>query len=79
MRAPKIDSVYSPLGRIRFFGATYMVVSPEHPLIEKYKASITNLDEVTVYREAAARKSDFERTELNKEKTGVELKGLHGH
>ncbi|HPR79470.1 MAG TPA: leucine--tRNA ligase, partial [Candidatus Limiplasma sp.] len=58
------------------FGATYMVVSPEHPLIEKYKASISNYAEVTAYREAAARKSDFERTELNKDKTGVELMGL---
>ena len=58
------------------FGATYMVVSPEHPFIEKYQAQITNYAEVTAYREAAARKSDFERTELNKDKTGVELKGL---
>ena len=58
------------------FGATYMVVSPEHPCIEKYKANIANYDEVVAYREAAARKSDFERTELNKDKTGVELKGL---
>ena len=59
------------------FGATYMVVSPEHPLIEKYRARIENYDDVTIYREAAARKSDFERTELSKEKTGVELQGLH--
>ena len=59
------------------FGATYMVVSPEHPLIDKYKSAIANYDEVTAYRETAARKSDFERTELNKDKTGVELIGLH--
>lgn len=58
------------------FGATYMVVSPEHPFIEKYQSAITNYSEVQAYRETAARKSDFERTELNKEKTGVELKGL---
>ncbi len=59
------------------FGATYMVVSPEHPFIEKYKEKITNFSDVVAYREEAARKSDFERTELNKEKTGVELKGLY--
>ncbi|MDD3212060.1 MAG: leucine--tRNA ligase [Eubacteriales bacterium] len=59
------------------FGATYMVVSPEHPFIDKYKDSIQNFDEVVAYREVAARKSDFERTELNKEKTGVEMKGLY--
>lgn len=59
------------------FGATYMVVSPEHPFIEKYKEKITNFGDVVAYREEAARKSDFERTELNKEKTGVELKGLY--
>ncbi len=59
------------------FGATYMVVSPEHPFIEKYKDKITNFSDVVAYREEAARKSDFERTELNKEKTGVELKGLY--
>ncbi len=59
------------------FGATYMVVSPEHPLIDKYKDKIQNYDEAVAYRDAAARKSDFERTELNKEKTGVELKGLY--
>ena len=59
------------------FGATYMVVSPEHPFIEKYQDVIQNYAEVTAYRETAARKSDFERTELNKEKTGVELKGLY--
>ena len=58
------------------FGATYMVVSPEHPLIEKYRERIENYADVAAYREIASRKSDFERTELNKEKTGVELKGL---
>ena len=58
------------------FGATYMVISPEHPLVEKHRDIISNYDEVVAYREAAARKSDFERTELNKDKTGVELKGI---
>lgn len=58
------------------FGVTYMVMSPEHPFIEKYKADIENWDEVTAYREMAARKSDFERTELAKEKTGVMINGL---
>ena len=58
------------------FGATYMVVSPEHPLIEKYKDEITNYEELAAYREQAAKKSDFERTELVKEKTGVEIGGL---
>ncbi|MCE5343224.1 MAG: leucine--tRNA ligase [Eubacteriales bacterium] len=59
------------------FGATYMVVSPEHPLIDQYASRIANVSEVIAYREAATRKSDFERTELNKDKTGVELKGLY--
>ncbi len=58
------------------FGATYMVISPEHKLIDKYRDKITNFDEVAAYRDAAARKSEFERTELAKEKTGVELKGI---
>ncbi len=58
------------------FGATYMVVAPEHKLIEKYKDRITNLDEVEEYKRKAALKSDFERAELNKEKTGVEIKGI---
>lgn len=58
------------------FGATYMVISPEHPLIEKYREEITNYDEVIAYREQAAKKSDFERTELAKEKTGVILGGI---
>ena len=58
------------------FGATYMVMSPEHPYIEKYRERITNYDEVVKYREEASRKSDFERTELAKDKTGVCLNGL---
>ena len=58
------------------FGATYMVVSPEHPYIEKWADKIENIDEVRAYREAAARKSDFERTEMAKEKTGVLIKGV---
>ena len=58
------------------FGVTYMVMSPEHPFIDKYKEDIENWDEVAAYRELAARKSDFERTELAKEKTGVMLRGL---
>ena len=58
------------------FGATYMVISPEHPLIEARKAQIENYDAIAAYREAAARKSDFERTELNKDKTGVEIRGI---
>ena len=58
------------------FGVTYMVMSPEHPFIDKYKDDIKNWDEVIAYREMAARKSDFERTELAKDKTGVMLDGL---
>ncbi len=58
------------------FGVTYMVMSPEHPFIDKYRSDIENWDEVVSYREMAARKSDFERTELAKDKTGVMLKGL---
>ena len=58
------------------FGATYMVIAPEHAFVEKHKDIITNYDEVEEYKRQAARKSDFERTELVKEKTGVELKGL---
>ena len=58
------------------FGVTYMVMSPEHPFIDKYKEDIKNWDEVVAYREMAARKSDFERTELAKDKTGVMLDGL---
>ena len=58
------------------FGATYMVISPEHPYIEKWADKLENMDEIRVYQEAAARKSDFDRTEMNKDKTGVELKGI---
>ena len=58
------------------FGATYMVVSPEHPIIDAMKDTIENMGEVREYQKAAARKSDLERAELNKEKTGVMLKGL---
>ena len=58
------------------FGATYMVLSPEHEYVEKYKDSIKNFDEVKKYKEQAARKTEFERTELSKEKTGVPLEGL---
>ncbi len=58
------------------FGATYMVLSPEHPYVEKYKARIRNWDAVTAYRQEAARKSEFERTELVKDKTGVPLEGF---
>ncbi len=58
------------------FGATYMVVAPEHEFIKKYADRITNLEEVEEYKAKAALKSDFERAELNKEKTGVEIKGI---
>ena len=58
------------------FGATYMVISPEHPLLEQRRDIISNYDEIAEYRAAAARKSDFERTELNKDKTGVRIEGL---
>lgn len=58
------------------FGATYMVISPEHPLIEKWADRITNIDEIRNYQSAAARKSDFERTEMAKDKTGVCLEGV---
>ena len=58
------------------FGATYMVISPEHPLIDKYKDQITNYDALLAYREAAAKKSDFERTEMAKDKTGVQIEGI---
>ena len=60
------------------YGATYMVLSPEHPYIARWKNAIGNWDQVTAYVEAAARKSDFERTELAKEKTGVKLEGVAG-
>ncbi len=58
------------------FGATYMVLSPEHPYVEKFKDMIKNYDEAVAYRENAAKKSEFERTELAKDKTGVRLDGL---
>ena len=58
------------------FGATYMVIAPEHHLIEKLQNRITNLDEIEEYKKKAALKSDFERSEINKDKTGVEIKGI---
>ena len=58
------------------FGVTYMVVSPEHPIIDKYKDELKNWDAVAAYRDEAAKKSDFERAELAKEKTGVQIDGL---
>ena len=81
----EVDFVLSTGGKLRvyttrpdtLFGATYMVVSPEHPLIEEHKDQITNYADVVAYREGATRKSDFERTELNTEKTGVPLQGVH--
>ena len=60
------------------FGATYMVMSPEHAYIEKWADKLENIDEVRAYQAEAAKKSDFERTELAKDKTGVELKGVKG-
>ena len=58
------------------FGVTYMVVSPEHPIIDKYKDELKNWDVIAAYRDEAAKKSDFERAELAKEKTGVQIEGL---
>ncbi len=58
------------------FGATYMVVSPEHPMLDKYRGRIANIDEIMAYRAVSAKKSDFERTELAKEKTGVRIDGI---
>ena len=58
------------------FGATYMVISPEHPIIEKWSDKLTNMDAIREYQAAAARKSDFDRTEMNKDKTGVKLEGV---
>ena len=60
------------------FGATYMVISPEHPLVEKWanENKLTNLDAIRAYQAEAARKSDFDRTEMNKDKTGVKLEGV---
>lgn len=59
------------------YGATYMVISPEHPLIEKWSDRLSNMDAIREYQAAAARKSDFERTEVAKEKTGVKLEGVN--
>ena len=59
------------------FGATYMVMSPEHPLIEKWSDRLTNMEAINDYKEAASKKSDFERTELAKDKTGVKLEGVN--
>ena len=59
------------------YGATYMVISPEHPMIEKWADKNSNMDEIKKYQEAAARKSDFERTEVAKEKTGVRIDGVN--
>ena len=61
---------------VTLFGVTYTVISPEHPLLKKWKGIIKNWDEVEAYQAAAARKSDFERGELNKDKTGVRLDGI---
>ena len=58
------------------FGVTYVVISPEHPLLEKWQGRIKNWDEIAAYKEAASHKSDFERGELNKDKTGVRLEGI---
>ena len=60
------------------YGATYMVLAPEHPYVKQWKDKLSNWDEITAYVEEAARKSDFERAELNKEKTGVMLQGVKG-
>ena len=60
------------------FGATYMVIAPEHSYIEKWADKLENMDEIKEYQEKAARKSDFDRTEMNKEKSGVMLKGVMG-
>ncbi|MDO4772545.1 MAG: leucine--tRNA ligase [Bacillota bacterium] len=58
------------------YGATYMVIAPEHPIITKYADRISNMDEIEAYKLEASKKSDLERTELNKDKTGVEIKGI---
>lgn len=59
------------------YGATYMVISPEHPLIEKWADKLSNMDAIREYQAAAARKSDFERTEVAKDKTGIKLEGIN--
>ncbi|MBR3630221.1 MAG: leucine--tRNA ligase [Oscillospiraceae bacterium] len=58
------------------FGATYMVIAPEHPMLEKWASQLSNMEEIRAYQEMAARKSDFDRTEMNKDKTGVKLEGV---
>jgi leucyl-tRNA synthetase len=58
------------------FGATYMVISPEHEILKKWASAFTNAEEIKTYQESASKKSDFERTEMAKDKTGVELKGV---
>lgn len=60
------------------FGVTYMVISPEHPLIDKWKDSIQNINEILAYMEEVSKKSEFERSEMNKEKTGVRIVGVNG-
>ncbi len=60
------------------YGATYMVISPEHPLVEKWADKLKNIDDIREYQAEAAHKSDFERTELAKDKTGVNLDGVNG-
>ena len=59
------------------FGVSYMVISPEHPFLENWKNKVENWDEIEAYRQEAARKSDFERTEMAKDKTGVRIQGIH--
>ena len=60
------------------FGATYMVISPEHPYLEQWADRISNMEEIRAYQAEAAKKSDFERTEVVKEKTGVKIQGVKG-
>ena len=60
------------------FGVTFMVIAPEHPIIDKYADKITNMDEITAYRNECAKKTEFERTQLVKDKTGVRIQGLEG-
>ncbi len=60
------------------YGATYMVISPEHPYLDKWADNISNMDEINAYKEESAKKSDFERTEMVKEKTGVRIQGVEG-
>ena len=75
-REKKTNSAFIQQDRDTLFGVTYMVVSPEHPYLDKYKAEIKNWSEIEAYREAASKKSDFERAELAKDKTGVQIDGL---